>query len=143
MAMLPVTIAVPPRESSINPLSAAVSPTRRVGYAFQMPKSGTLKYIQVNVNGFTTTGTLQVRLETINPISNLPSGTLAYTNGYGTMSITATGVYYFPINGGTGVTVAKGDEVVAVWTTTDTLSITMEYYDGHTIPGAQATSQCP
>ena len=142
--MLPVTsLAVPPREVHANSTTFGISGARKVLHAFQIPETGVLKYLQVTLTQYIVGGTLQVRIETINPTSNLPSGNLAYPNATGSLTVTGNGGKYVPINGGTGVSVTKGDEVVLVWSTSDGLAVNMDAYDGYTIPGAQGTSQFP
>jgi hypothetical protein len=91
-----------------------------VGWAFECPKTGTLAQIAFGTGAVTTgDANMSVRLETVDPATGLPSGTLidSPTNvATGTVNIASTDdsvVKSCDINGGTGVSVTTGD-IIAV-----------------------------
>jgi hypothetical protein len=62
----------------------------KVGFVFPAPKTGNIDRVFAYVRTKTTNGTLDVRLETVDPATGKPSGTLVATNTSGTFANTAS-----------------------------------------------------
>lgn len=69
--------------------------------------AGTITEVVIPISTLTTSGVLNVRLETVGTDGN-PSGTLVATNATGTFTPTTTGNFFVSINGGTGVAITPG-----------------------------------
>jgi len=79
-----------------------------------IPKTGTLKKIAVRTGTVTTADPINVRLETVDTDTGLPSGTLYATGSSGTISSpSAKTTYWVEINGTTGINVTAQD-IVAI-----------------------------
>jgi hypothetical protein len=85
----------------------------KVAMVFQVPKSGTLKSVACRLTK-TTTDTISYRLETVDASTGVPTGTLYAANASGSVSVNASGVWWFALNGSTGVSVTAGDIVAIV-----------------------------
>lgn len=91
----------------------------RMALITMIPKTGTLTAVEFRTGAVSTTGaTLQVQLETV-AADGTPSGTIYTSGANGTVVVSTSDDNVFKsvsINGGTGVTVTKGDMVAIVLT---------------------------
>jgi len=93
---------------------------------FTIPKTGTLKKIGFRTGTVTKADTINVRLETVDPATGYPSGTLYLDESPGSSgsqaSPSSNTTYWVALNGTTGVSVTVGD-LVAV-------KVSLDYVDG-------------
>jgi hypothetical protein len=89
------------------------------GAVFRIPESGTLDKIGFRVSSVSSADTLKVSLETVDPTTGRPTGTLYASGASGSVvASTSNACYYVTLNGGNGITVTKND-LVAVKITYD------------------------
>ncbi len=82
-----------------------------VGGTLVIPRTGTLSKIGFRVGTVTTSDTLKVALEGIDATNGRPDGTVTPTNASGTQgSLSSNTTYWVALNGGSGVSVTKGDK---------------------------------
>jgi len=84
-----------------------------MGYVFETNVTDTITKVGFHVNTVTTSGDIEVRLETVDA-NFLPSGTLAGTDTNGVVSVTAAGGYEVTLTSALSVTPGQRYAVVAV-----------------------------
>ncbi len=83
-----------------------------VGWVFDVPDTGTLTAVAFSCSSHTTTATMSCEIHTLDNTNGLPTGTLYDANATGTVSVSAVANYQIAINGGTGISVTAGDQIV-------------------------------
>lgn len=130
IASLPCGIEFPPIVSgNIKFYNTGISPgmsnamtfdagTDAFALVHRVPKDGTLTAIRFRTGTVSTAGaTFRASVQTVTGAPLAPSGTLAYTSAEGTVVVNTTDDAVWKtvsINGGTGVTVNRGDLVASV-----------------------------
>lgn len=110
--------AMLPPKLPYNFTSAVTMDAADEGFAsiITIPKTGTLTQVCVRTESVTIADDVLLRIETVDSSTGFPTGTLAYTDATGTLSLVNTDgskVFWVDVNGGKGVTVTAGN-VVAV-----------------------------
>lgn len=111
-----------------------------LAWVFKIPKTGTLKKIGLHLATVAVADTINVRIETVDDTTGLPTGTLYVADATGALESPGSGNgYWVAINGSTGVSVTKGD-IVAV-------RLQLDYVDGnlvlwHSISNLSPTAVC-
>ena len=95
-------------------LSSMDSASQVVGGVFRIPTTGTVLAIGFCCESVTTGDPYKGQLETVSDTTGLPTGTLYVANATGSLTVTAPGMKFFELNGGSGVSVTKGALVAGV-----------------------------
>ncbi len=94
-----------------------------IAFIMAVPKTGTLKKVCILTGTVTTADTINVSIETVDPATGYPSGTLYATGATGSQeSPTSSTFYWIAINSTSGISVTAGDLIA--------IKVSLDYVDG-------------
>lgn len=86
------------------------------GVVFQIPRTGTLTKLCVRSRLVTKSDAVKISIQTVDPTTGYPTGTLYQANAYGVIdSVAAQTNYWVALNSGNGISVTKTDIVAVVF----------------------------
>jgi len=108
----------------------------KVGAVVQATATATIRKVGFRVHTVTSSGDVNVRLETVDAATGLPTGTLLHASADVTVTISSTGWKTADFGSGNGGAVTRGSTIFAVVIQDDAASapnIQISYYDDETL----------
>lgn len=117
------------------------SATDKYAFIFQAPKTGNIHKLHIGISAFVSAMTLDLRLETVDPSTGHPTGTLWGTNTNNTVAVSAIGGQSVTLTADAAVT--KGDIIALVVAATTSGSVSVMLATGISVQGFPYASSKP